>query len=223
MPARAATPLDLRRVSALLAETLHDPAGIMASALPAPLAAGAVASWTRLLPGLIGVQGRLRVFLEESRGQLRSAALVYDGRRPEWVVLILPALSQAGGPGGAYDPPHLIGGNPLAMRRESALIEGEESKLRAFALGFSGMERHPHVCKVRTSDGDVDLARDLLRATARRFPAGRPVTSPVRSYEEHVGRALLAEGFRESATSMLFTKELAVRVEERAFAPAVVR
>ena len=328
MPARAATPLDLRRVSALLAETLHDPAGIMASALPAPLAAGAVASWTRLLPGLIGVQGRLRVFLEESRGQLRSAALVYDGRRPEWVVLILAALSEAGGAdsafrllsgisgaaaragmqrifaavpdealaretffqagfysytretwfiatrtpaahpsrevtareaagrdahdlyrfytmttphavqraeqlsfsdfdvsrrGGAYDPPHLIGGNPLAMRRESALIEGEESKLHAFALGFSGMERHPHVCKVRTSDGDVDLARDLLRATARRFPAGRPVTSPVRSYEEHVGRALLAEGFRESATSMLFTKELAVRVEERAFAPAVVR
>jgi len=39
----------------------------------------------------------------------------------------------------------------------------------------------------------------------------------------HVGRALLAEGFREIATSMLFTKELAERVEERAFAPAVVR
>jgi len=49
------------------------------------------------------------------------------------------------------------------------------------------------------------------------------VTSPVRSYEEHVARALLAEGFREIATSMLFTKELAERVEERAFAPAVVR
>jgi len=109
------------------------------------------------------------------------------------------------------------------MRRETALIEGEESQLRAFALGFSGMDRHPHVCKVRTSDGDVDLARDLLRATARRLPAGRPVTSPVRSYEEHVARALLAAGFRESAISMLFTKELAVRVEERAFAPAVVR
>src|SRR2546426_11622985 len=102
MPARAATPLDLRRVSALLAETLHDPAGIMASALPAPLAAGAVASWTRLLPGLIGVQGRLRVFLEESRGQLRSAALVYDGRRPEWVLLILSALSRAGGADSAF-------------------------------------------------------------------------------------------------------------------------
>ena len=328
MPARAATPLDLRRVSALFADALHDPAAIMASALPAPLAAGAIASWTRLLPGLIGVQGRLRVFLEEYRGQLRSTALVYDGRRPEWVVLILATLSEAGGAdsafrllsgisgaaaragmqrifaavpdealaretffqagfysytretwfvatrtpvarpsremtareargrdahdlfrfyamttphavqraeqlsfsdfdvsrrGGAYDPPHLVGGNPLAMRRDRALIEGEESKLRAFALGFEGVERHPHVCKVRTSDGDVDLARDLLRTIALRLPAGRPLTSPVRSYEEHVARALLAEGFRESATSMLFTKELAVRVEELAFAPAVVR
>jgi len=125
--------------------------------------------------------------------------------------------------GGAYDPPHLIGGNPLAMRRQSTLIYGEESHPRAFALAFSGMDRHPHVCKVRTADGDVDLARDLLRATARALPAGKPVTSPVRSYEEHVARALLAEGFREIATSMLFTKELAERVEERAFAPAVVR
>jgi hypothetical protein len=125
--------------------------------------------------------------------------------------------------GGAYDPPHLVGGNPLAMRRESALLEGEESRPRAFALSFSGLERHPHVCKVRTADGDVDLARDLLRATARALPSGKPVTSPVRSYEEHVARALLAEGFREIATSMLFAKELAERVEERAFAPAVVR
>ena len=328
MPARAATPLDLRRVSALLARALRDPAGIMASALPAPLAAGAVASWTRLLPGLIGVQGRLRVFLEEYRGQPRSTALVYDGRRPEWVILILAALIEPGGAdsafrllsvitgaaaragmlrifaavpdeaiaretffqagfysytretwyvatraaiappskqltareasgrdahdlfrfyamttpdavrraeqlafsdfdvsrrGGAYDPPHLIGGNPLAMRRASALIDGEESKPRAFALAFRGMERHPHVCKVRTNDSDVDLARDLLRATTRALPPGRVVTAPVRSYEEHVGRALLAEGFRETATSMLFTKELAVRVEERAMAPAVVR
>ncbi len=312
MPARAATPLDLRRVSALLATSLREPSGIMASALPVPLAAGAVSSWTRLLPGLVGLNGRLRVFLEEYRGQLRSSALVYDGNRPEWVVLILAALQQPGGAdsafrllsgisgaaarsgmhrifaavpdealaretffqagfysytretwyvaartavmapapqlaareakgrdahdlyrfyamttphavqraeqlsfsdfdlsrrGGAYDPPHLVGGNPLAMRRQAALIDGEESRPRAFALSFSG----------------VDLARDLLRATARALPAGKPVTSPVRSYEEHVARALLAEGFREIATSMLFTKELAERVEERAFAPAVVR
>ena len=328
MPARTATPFDLRRVSALLRASLRDPGGIMASALPAPLAAGAIASWIRLLPGLVGLQGRLRVFLEEYRGQLRSTALVYDGRRPEWVVLILATQVEAGGAdsafrllsgisgaaartgmhrifaavpdeaiaretffqagfysytretwfvaartaaaspapqlsareatgrdahdlfrfyamttphavqraeqltfsdfdlsrrGGAYDPPHLIGGNPLAMRRQCALIDGEESQPRAFALGFSGMERHPHVCKVRTSDGNVDLARDLVRAAAYALPAGRPVTSPVRSYEEHVARALLAEGFRESATAMLFTKELAVQVEERAFAPAVVR
>jgi hypothetical protein len=328
VPSRAATPLDLRRVSALFAESLRDPSGIMASALPVPLAAGAVASWMRLLPGLVGLHGRLRVFLEEYRGQLRSSALVYDGSRPEWVVLILAALQQPGGAdsafrllsgisgaaaragmhrifaavpdealaretffqagfysytretwfvagrtaataaappisarnatgrdahdlfrfyamttphavqraeqlsfsdfdvsrrGGAYDPPHLVGGNPLAMRRAAALIDGEESRLRAFALAFRGMDRHPHVCKVRTGEGDVDLARDLLRATARSLPAGKAVTSPVRSYEEHVARALLAEGFREVATSMLFTKELAERVEERAFAPAVVR
>jgi hypothetical protein len=325
--ARAATPLDLRRVSALLAETLREPSGIMASALPPALAHGALASWTRLLPGVIGLRGRLRVFLEEHRGQLRSTALVYDGHRPEWVVLILAALAEPGGAdsafrllsgitgsaaragmhrlfaavpdeararetffqagfysytretwfvatrtaaasgaavdareatgrdahdlyrfyamttphavqraeqltfsdfdvsrrGGAYDPPHLIGGNPLAMRRECALVSGEESKPRAFALAFSGVERHPHVAKVRTHDGQIDLARDLVRATTGTLPAGRVVTSPVRSYEEHVGRALLAEGFREIATSMLFTKELAVRVEERAFAPAVVR
>jgi hypothetical protein len=328
MPARAATPLDLRRVSALLADSVRDPTGIMASSLPAPLVAGAVASWLRLLPGLIGLQGRLRVYLEEYLCQLRSSALIYDGRRPEWVVLVLAALQQPGGAdsafrllsgisgaaaragmqrifaavpdealaretffqagfysytretwfvaartavaavapqttareatgrdahdlfrfyamttphavqraeqlsfsdfdvgrrGGAYDPPHLISGNPLAMRLESALIAGEESKPRALALSFSGMDRHPHVCKVRTADGDVDLARELLRTSARTLPSGRPVTSPVRSYEEHVARALLAEGFRELATSMLFTKELAVRVEERAFAPAVVR
>lgn len=328
MPARAATPLDLRRVSALLASSLREPSGIMASALPVPLAAGAVSSWTRFLPGLVGLNGRLRVYLEEYRGQLRSSALVYHGNRPEWVVLILAALQQPGGAdsafrllsgisgaaaragmhrifaavpdealaretffqagfysytretwyvaartaaippvrqlavreatgrdahdlfrfytmttphavqraeqltfsdfdvgrrGGAYDPPHLVGGNPLAMRRQSALMEGEESRLRAFALAFSGLERHPHVCKVRTANGDVDLARDLLRAAAQALPAGKPVTSPVRSYEEHVARALLAEGFREIATSMLFTKELAERVEERVFAPAVVR
>jgi len=328
MPARAATPLDLRRVSALLTDRVRDSSGILASALPAPLASGAVASWIRLLPGLMGLQGRLRVFLEEYRGQLRSTALVYDGHRPEWVLLILAALPEPGGAdsafrllsgvsgaaaragmhrilaavpdetraretffqagfysytretwfaaartslassahattarevtgrdahdlfrfytmttphavqraeqlvisdfdvsrrGGAYDPPHLIGGNPLAMRRERALIDGDELRPRAFALAFSGMERHPHVAKVRTQDGDVDLARDLLREATRSLPPGRLVTSPVRSYEEHVGRALLAEGFRETATSMLFTKELAIRVEERALAPAVVR
>src|SRR5437870_656632 len=318
----------MRRISALLDSSLHTREGIVASALPVPLAGGAIGGWRGLMNGLFGLNGRLRVYLEEDRGQLRSTAFVYDGRRPEWVVLMLAALPEPGGTdsafrllsgisasaarsgiqrlfaavpdearpretffqagfysytretwyaaagaalaapskrmhareatsvdahdlfrfyamttphavqraeqlsfadfdvsrrGGAYDPPHLIGGNPLAMRRKSALIDGEASRLRAFALAFRGLERHPHVCKVRTANGDVDLARDLLRAAARALPAGKPVTSPVRSYEEHVARALLAEGFREFATSMLFTKELAERVEERAFAPAVVR
>jgi hypothetical protein len=125
--------------------------------------------------------------------------------------------------GGAYDPPHLIGGNPLAMSRRMALIDHDQSKPCAVALAFAGLDRHPNVLKVRTDAGDVDMARDLVRAAVRALPPGRPNTSPVRSYEEHVARALLAEGFREAATAMLFVKELAVRVEEPAFAPAVVR
>src|SRR2546428_7351027 len=321
-------PMDLRRVSTLLTDSLHDPACLRASALPELLAAGAIASWPRLVPGLLGLQGRLRVFIEDYRGQLRSTALVYDGRRPEWVILMLATIPEPGGAdsafrllseinaaaaragmhrlfaavpdeararetffqagfysytretwfvaalsalprpsrtlaarratardahdlfrfyamttphavqraeqltvtdfdvsrrGGAYDPPHLIGGNPLAMRRTVALIDGDELRPRAFALGVAGLERHAHVCKVRTADGDVDLRRDLVRETTRGLRPGRPLASPVRSYEEHVGRALLAEGFEEAATAMLFTKELALRVEERAFAPAVVR
>ena len=87
--ARAATPLDLRRVSALLAVALHEPAAIMASALPTQLAAGAVASWTRLLPGLIGVQGRLRIFLEEQRARLveeRGAYVTIGATRREMQV-----------------------------------------------------------------------------------------------------------------------------------------
>ena len=301
---------------------------MLASALPVPLAAGAVSGWRGLFAGLLGVGARLRVYLEEYRGQLRSAALVYDGRRPEWVVLVLATHGEPGGTdsafrllsgisaaaaragmqrvfaavpdeararetffqagfysytretwfvasrpslpaptrqlrarqatsadahdlfrfyamttphavqraeqlsvqdfdlgrhGGAYDPPHLVGGNPLAMQRRVALIDYDQSKPCAFALAFAGMDRHPHVCKVRTDSGDVDLARDLLRAATRDLPPGPPISSPVRSYEEHVSRALLAEGFRESATAMLFVKELAVRIEERALAPAAVR
>jgi hypothetical protein len=124
---------------------------------------------------------------------------------------------------GAFDPPHLVGGNPFAMRRGSTLIDGDDLRSRAFVVAFRGLERHPHVCKVRTAEGDTALARDLLRASAASLPPGRPVASPVRSYEEHVARALVAEGFRETATAMLFVKELAVRIEEPALAPAVVR
>jgi hypothetical protein len=328
MPARAATPFDAPRISVLLERSLQTEDSILASALPVSFAAGAVPGLKRLMLGLAGVTGgRLHVFIEEYRGQLRSAALVYDGSRPEWVILLLGAMYEPGGAdsafrllsgisgaaaragmhrlfaavpdeararetffqtgfysytretwftatpaqlaephrtsarragpsdahdlfrfyaattpdavqraeqlsvpdfdvtrrGGAYDPPHLIGGNPLAMRRAGALIDGDERATRAFAFAFEGRDRHPHVVKVRTRDGDVDLARDLLRASVATLPANRPVTVPVRSYEEHVARALLAEGFRDTATSMLFVKELAIRIEERALAPAAVR
>jgi hypothetical protein len=328
VPARAATPFDMRRVSALFESALRTREGIVASALPAPLAGAALGGWRGLIGGLLGFGGRLRIYLEEYRGQLRSIALVYDGRRAEWVVLLLAALPEPGGTdsafrllsgisaaaarsgmerffaavpddararetffqagfysytretwyaaeraalpapsarmrareatsvdahdlfrfyamttphavqraeqlsmrdfdlgrrGGAYDPPHLIGGNPLSMSRRLALIDHDETKPCAVALAFAGLDHHPNVLKVRTAGSDVDLARDLVRAAVRALPPGRPITSPVRSYEEHVARALLSEGFRDAATAMLFVKELAIRVEEPALAPAVVR
>lgn len=328
MPARRATPFDAPRVIALLERALRTPEAVLASALPHPFVSGTLPSFPRLSLGVAGITtGRMHVFLEQYRGQLRSAALVYDGRRPEWVIVLIGSMAEPGGAdsafrllsgvsaaaaragmhrlfaavpdeararetffqagfysytretwlaatrahldppvkntarrtlasdahdlfrfyaattphavqraeqlsvpdfdvthrGGAYDPPHLIGGNPLAMHREVALIDGDERAMRAFAFAFSGRERHPHVLKVRTRDGDVDLARDLVRACVRTLSPDRPITAPVRSYEEHVARALLAEGFREVATAMLFVKELAVKIEEHALAPAVVR
>lgn len=124
---------------------------------------------------------------------------------------------------GAFEPPHLVGGNPLAMRRATVIIERHEDRPRSIAVGFRGLDRHPHVLKVRTADGDADRARDLVRAVAKDLPADRPLAAPVRSYEEHVARGLLSDGFKESATAMLFVKELAVRIEEPALAPVVVR
>src|SRR5256886_8314034 len=127
-------PMDLRRVSTLLTDSLHDPACLLASALPAPLAAGAVASWLRLLPGLVGLQGRLRVFLEEYRGQLRSTALVYDSRRPEWVVLILAALTEAGGADSAFRLLSGISGAAAraGMQRIFAAVPDEALARRTF-------------------------------------------------------------------------------------------
>ena len=124
---------------------------------------------------------------------------------------------------GAFDPPFLVSGNPLAMRRETTMVVGGEPRLRAFGVSFRGLDSHPHVVKARSVDGDTELARDVIRASTRELPSGRAVMSPVRSYEEHVARGLLSEGFREIATAMLFVKELAVRIEEPAWAPAVVR
>ncbi|MGH2450019.1 MAG: hypothetical protein ACRDGE_01870, partial [Candidatus Limnocylindria bacterium] len=124
---------------------------------------------------------------------------------------------------GALDPPHILGGNPFRVRRDEALIAGDDMRTRAIGVGFRGLDRHPHACKVRTADDDPALARELLRGVAAELPPGRPLASCVRSYEEHVARALVDEGFTEAATAMLFVKELAVRIEEPALATAVVR
>ncbi len=125
---------------------------------------------------------------------------------------------------GALAPPHLVEGNPLRLRRRPVLAaRRDETQIDGFFVGFDGTGTHPHICKVRTASGEVDLARDLLRAGASSFDPARPVASPVRPYEEHVARALEIEGFRAVGAAMLFVKELAVRVEEPALAPAVVR
>lgn len=123
---------------------------------------------------------------------------------------------------GAFDPPH-IGGNPLSMRRQVLMLVTDGQRPRAFATAYRGIDRHPHLCKVRTAEGDVDLARELARGAALDLPDDRPICAPVRSYEDHVARALSLEGFSELATAMLFVKELAIRIEEPALAPAVVR
>ena len=326
MPVRAALPTELKSVIAFVTAATESPDAIVGAVLPTPLARGALVNWKKLTPGVLGLGGRVRVYVEQQRGRVRAATLIYHGRRPEWVVLLMAAehgpegadaafrllsgvsalaaqhgmhrvfgavpdeararetFFQAGfysytreswfarnGPllepsrslegriaggrdahdlfrfyaittphavqraeqltvedfdvgrrAGAFDPPH-IGGNPLAMRRQVLMLLADERRPRAFAVAYRGTERHPHVCKVRTAEGDVDLARELLRGAALDLAPVRPIAVPVRSYEDHVARALLMEGFGEVATAMLFVKELAVRVEEPAFAPAVVR
>ncbi|CAN5150037.1 hypothetical protein BH18CHL2_BH18CHL2_11040 [soil metagenome] len=325
MALRAVLPTELRRLSSFMSSALATDDGVVASVLPEPLLQGALASWRRLLPSLFWFGGRVRIYAEAQRGRTGATALLYAGRRPEWVVLLLAAgpgpecadaafmllsgvsalaarsgmqrifagVPDRGGAretffqagfysytretwfvasappapprhgvariahsrdahdlfrlyvattphavqraeqlaiedfdgrrrAGAFDPPH-VGGNPLAMRRQMLVIVDDERRPSACAISYRGADRHPHVCKVRTVDGEVDLARELVRRVAHPLRADRPVAVPVRSYEEHVARALALEGFSEAATAMLFVKELAVRIEEPAFAPAVVR
>ncbi|HEX4743366.1 MAG TPA: hypothetical protein VFW12_01700, partial [Candidatus Limnocylindria bacterium] len=312
MPVRAVLPTELKSVIAFVTAATESPDAIVGAVLPTPLARGALVSWKKLAPGVLGLGGRVRAYVEQQRGRVRAATLIYHGRRPEWVVLLMAAehgpegadaafrllsgvsalaaqhgmhrvfgavpdeararetFFQAGfysytreswfarnGPlpepsrrldgriaggrdahdlfrfyamttphavqraeqltvedfdvgrrAGAFDPPH-IGGNPLAMRRQVLMLLADERRPRAFAIAYRGTERHPHVCKVRTAEGDVDLARELLRSAALDLAPVRPIAVPVRSYEDHVARALSMEGFGEVATAMLFVKELA--------------
>jgi len=334
---RPAMPMDLPRVTRFLSTASREPDAILGSVLPQPLVSSALAGWRKLLPGTIGMRARLRLYIEEYRGRLCAVALIYSGRRPEWVILAIAAVPDPGGAegsfkllshisasaaqhgqlrlfgavadaaisapavgtararetffqagfysytretwyaapraplpapaakldghyarrrdahdlfrfyvattphavqraeqlavedfdigrrAGAFDPPFLVSGNPLAMRRTTAMIVGGEPRPAAFGVSFRGLDNHPHVVKARAVDGDTELARDVVRATTMELPGGRPIMSPVRSYEEHIARALLSEGFREVATAMLFVKELAVRIEEPALAAVVVR
>ena len=152
MPARAATPLDLRRVSALLARSLREPSGIMASALPVPLAAGAVSSWTRLLPGL-----RWSAWAHAGlpRGIPRTAAVErarLRRHRPEWVVLMLAAMLRATG------------------RRRQRLPPPDRDERRCRARGDAP--------DLRRGAGRSARARDVLSERGSTRTRARPGTSP---------------------------------------------
>src|SRR5437773_2696042 len=126
MPARAATPLDLHRVSALLAETLHDPAGIMASAVPAPLAAETFfqagfysctrETWFIATRTPAAHPSREVTAREAASRDAHDLYRFYTMTTPH-AVQRAEQLSfsdfDVSRRGGAYDPPHLIGGTPL--------------------------------------------------------------------------------------------------------------
>ena len=74
---------------------------------------------------------------------------------------------------GAYDPPHLIGGNPLAMTPSSGAHRSRSDEaMRRRARVSAGSIGTRNVLKVRTDAGDVDMARDLVRAGGARVAAG---------------------------------------------------
>src|SRR2546423_8897261 len=95
-------PTDLPRVTRFLASATHEPDAILGSVLPQPLVSSALAGWRKLLPGTLGMRARLRLYIEEYRGRLCAVALIYSGRRPEWVILALAAVPDPGGAEGSF-------------------------------------------------------------------------------------------------------------------------
>jgi len=93
---------DLPRVTRFMTAASRTPDAIVASVLPQPLVASALAGWRTLLPGTFGMRNRLRLYIEEYRGRLCAIALVYSGRRPEWVILALAAVPDPGGAEGSF-------------------------------------------------------------------------------------------------------------------------
>src|SRR6266571_4893454 len=152
----------MRRISALLDSSLHTSEGIVASALPVPLAGGAIGGWRGLMNGLFGLNGRLRVYLEEYRGQLRSTAFVYDGRRPEWVVLMLAALPEPGGTDSAF---RLLSGISASAARS-----GMQRLFAADARARSDVGRRARPLPLLCDD-------DAARGAARRAAVGAGLRS----------------------------------------------
>src|SRR5256714_12356050 len=95
-------PTDLPRVTRFLTGASREPDAILGSVLPQPLVSSALAGWRKLLPGTLGMRARLRLYIEEYRGRLCAVALIYSGRRPEWVILALAAVPDPGGAEGSF-------------------------------------------------------------------------------------------------------------------------
>src|SRR5207247_354581 len=99
-------------------------------------------------------QGMLRVSLAEYRGQLRSTALVYDGHRPEWVLLILAALPEPGGADSAF---RLLSGVSGAAARAgmhrifAAVPDETRARETFFQAGFYSYTRETWFAAARTS------------------------------------------------------------------------
>ena len=167
MPSRRATPFDAPRIYALLERSLDTRRTVLiAVALPVPFADGTMTGMPGSC-GLIGVTGaRLHVFIEEYRGQLRSVALVYDGRRPEWVVLLLAAMFEQGGADSAF---RLLSGVSAAAARAgmhrlfAAVPDEARARETFFQAGFYSYTRETWLVATRGQLGEP-LHRDARRA-----------------------------------------------------------
>src|SRR5258708_38498343 len=108
----------LPRITRFIGLAPRDPDAILGSVLPQPLITSALAGWRKLLPGTIGMRNRLRLYLEDYHGRLCAVALVFSGRRPEWVLLALAAGPDAGRAEGSFE---LLGRLPAPAAQHGRL------------------------------------------------------------------------------------------------------
>src|SRR5687767_834822 len=144
MSVRAALPTEISAVVAFVSSAVGSPDGIVGAVLPTPLVRGALVGWKKLMPGVIGIGGRVRTYVEHQRGRFRAAALIYRGRRPEWVVLLMAAEH---GPEGADAAFRLLSGvSALAAQHGMHRVFGavpDEARAREtfFQAGFYSYTR----------------------------------------------------------------------------------